>query len=69
MLEAGAPVQDVLQAAREAGRQLVTDGRISPAILQTVSRDLLPRDLYLQMANNQFRKVLDSLAATAGAQA
>ena len=69
MLEAGAPVQDVLQAAREAGRQLVTDGCISPAILQTLSRELLPRDLYLQMANNQFRKVLDSLAATAGAQA
>jgi hypothetical protein len=51
MLEQGAPVRDVLDAAREAGRQLVRDGAFVAATLDTVSRDLLPRDLFAAMLN------------------
>ncbi len=51
MLEMGAPVEDILEAAREAGRQLVRDGVISARVQQIVSRDLMPRDSYIQALN------------------
>ena len=58
MLDMGAPVGDVIDAARDAGRQLVESGNISQATLDIVSRDLLPVDVYVKMANEQFRKVM-----------
>lgn len=62
MLDMGLPVNDVLDAAREAGRQLVQDGQISPQTLQVVSRELLPLDMYLQVINQNFQQALDALA-------
>lgn len=59
MLEMGAPVNDVIDAARDAGRQLIESGNISQATLDIVSRDLLPVDVYVKMANEQFRKVME----------
>jgi len=61
MIQMGAPVQDVLTAATEAGRQLVQEGRMSPDTLSTVSRELLPRDTYIQMANQRFQQALDAV--------
>lgn len=61
MIQMGAPVQDVLTAATEAGRQLVQDGRMSPDTLSTVSRELLPRDTYIQMVNQRFQQALDTV--------
>ncbi|MCU0916709.1 MAG: flavodoxin family protein [Planctomycetes bacterium] len=51
MLQQHAPVTDVLDAARDAGRQLVEKGVIAPETLSIVSRPLLPRDLYALIAN------------------
>jgi len=48
MRDAGAGVDDVFQAATEAGRQLVRDGRMSQETLDVVARELLPRDTYMQ---------------------
>ncbi|MBM3133433.1 MAG: flavodoxin family protein [Chloroflexi bacterium] len=59
MLKMGAPVSDVLEAAREAGRQLAIEGKMSPDTLKTVSRELLPIDLYVKMVNEEFQKVID----------
>ena len=61
MSEQGAPVQDVLAAAAEAGRQLVRDGKISPDTLSTVSRELMPRDTYIQNINQNFQQTLDGV--------
>ncbi len=61
MLELGGPVDDILDAAKEAGRQLVQDGRMSPETLKVISRELLPRDAYVQMANQSFQRALDEL--------
>lgn len=61
MLEIGGLVEDVVEAAREAGRQLVRDGEISPQTLSTVSRDLMPREDYFQQANQSFQQSLDKL--------
>ena len=51
MLDQGIPVADVLDAARDAGRQLVEAGSISTETLGTVSRPLLARDQYVAIAN------------------
>ncbi len=61
MLDASAPVEDVLTAATEAGHQLVRDGRISPDTLSTVSRELLPRETYIQIVNQNFQQTLDAV--------
>jgi len=60
MLEIGGLVEDVIEAAREAGRQLVRDGRISPETLATVSRELMPRDDWIQVANQSFQQQIDA---------
>lgn len=56
MIEKGAPVDDVLEAAREAGRQLVEQGEISEETQNAVSRPLLPLESYIGMMNYFFRK-------------
>ena len=61
MMERGAPLDDVFEAAREAGRQLVQVGQMSPETLATVSRELMPLETFLQFANAHFQQVLDAL--------
>jgi len=61
MLEIGGLVEDVVEAAREAGRQLVRDGKISTETLNTVSRELMSREDYIQVANQDFQQALDAL--------
>ena len=65
MLEMGAPVRDVLDAARAAGHELVQTGAISQATMNAVSRPVLPCDDYRHFANEKFRVELDSFAKAA----
>ena len=65
MLEMGAPVHDVLEAAREAGRQLAQHGAISGDVQKAVSRDLISKQAYQEMLNKEFDR---ELAATAAAR-
>jgi multimeric flavodoxin WrbA len=61
MLEMGVPIGDIFEAAKEAGCQLITGQKISPETLDIVSRDLLPRDMYIQMLNQFIKQILDAL--------
>lgn len=61
MLDLGAPVDDVLSAAREAGRQLATTGEMAPELLRTVGRELLPQQQYVEIVNQRIRKTLEAL--------
>jgi len=61
MKKMGPPVNDVLEAAKKAGRQLVREGRMSTETLSIVSRELLPLEMYLQRANQHFQQKLDVL--------
>lgn len=61
MMKMGGPVNDVLEAAKEAGRQLVRDGKMSKETLRIVSRELLPLETYVQRANQHFQQKLDAL--------
>ncbi len=58
MTEKGEPVNDIFEAAREAGRQLVLEGRISNQVLAAISRTLLPLDIFLQSVNQRFNELL-----------
>ncbi len=61
MMKMGAPMNDIFEAAKEAGRQLAEDGKMSPESLNTVSRELVPLEMYLQVANQGFQQALDAL--------
>ncbi len=60
MVEMGIPIDDIFEAAKEAGRQLVKDGKMSPEILKIVSRELMPLEVYIQAANAIFKEALDA---------
>lgn len=61
MLRKGMPVQDVLDAAKNAGKELVKTGKISEENLKIVSRDLVSLKNYVEMTNKGFKQVLDRL--------
>jgi multimeric flavodoxin WrbA len=61
MKEMAAPLDDIFDAAKEAGRQLVRDGEMSAEALATVGRELMPREMYLQTLNDFFQQTLDAL--------
>ena len=48
MLKNGAPVTDILEAAREAGRQLARDGRMSNEVLSRISRPIISQEGMMQ---------------------
>ena len=41
--------------------KLVEDGRMSPEVLEVVSRELLPLEMYVQTINQNFQQALDAL--------
>lgn len=59
MLKKGEPVQDIFDAAREAGRELVRTGSLPAGVLSVVSRELITRESYVQRANRGIHKALD----------
>ena len=61
MADKGKPVGDIFENAREAGRQLVRDGVISSKTLDTISRSLLPLDMYPELVNRHFQQLLGQL--------
>jgi len=61
MMKMGISLDDVFEAAREAGRQLVKDGKMSAETLNIVSRELMPLEMYVKAANEMFQQALGSL--------
>jgi hypothetical protein len=43
---------DVVESAKEAGRQIVQEGKITDQTLKTVCRELMPIERYLEIANH-----------------
>lgn len=42
LIQGNFPINDIFEAAKEAGRQLVLDGIMAPETIKTVSRDITP---------------------------
>jgi len=61
MMKMGISLDDVFEAARETGRQLVRDGKMSTETLNIVSRELMPLEMYVKAANEMFQQALDAL--------
>lgn len=59
MKEMGIEPEDIFKAARDAGRQLATEGKMSKETLETVSREILPKDEYIELANKYFEETLE----------
>lgn len=52
------PIDDIFKAAREAGHQIILDGKMSEETLKIVSRELMPREEYINNANRIFQHML-----------
>ena len=61
LIDMGRSPDDVFEAAKEAGRQLVQEGKMSPEALSTVSRELARQESYVRGANQVFQQTLDAL--------
>lgn len=61
MLEMGAPIDDIFEAAKEAGCQLAKEQKMSQETLDIVSRELLPKEMYIQIVNQYFQQTLEAL--------
>ncbi len=61
MLKAGAPVQDVLEAAEAAGRELVQEGKMSEKTLSVVSRELISLTDYIQRHNQRIQQFVEMM--------
>ena len=48
-----APVNDILRAARTAGKELAETGSIASATITAVGREIVPRDVYMDMINKK----------------
>ena len=44
-------IDDIIQAAKDAGRQLITEGKMLDGTLSIVSRDIMTRDDYIKTMN------------------
>ena len=64
MVRKGIEVQDVFDAARDAGRELVRTGNISEHNPKIISRDLVSLEKYVEMTNKGFKQALDRLDST-----
>ena len=58
MLKHDLQVHDVIEAAKEAGRQIVRDGKMKEETMKTVGRELGSIDVYLEKMNADFKKAL-----------
>ncbi|MBU7014900.1 MAG: flavodoxin family protein [Theionarchaea archaeon] len=53
------PVDHIFEAARQAGNQLVREGRMSEELLDRVGSDLVSREQYISVVNSSFQRLLD----------
>ena len=60
MMKSGVSMDGILQGAKAAGRELVTDGTLSTETLGMVSRELVDQESFVERINNAYCQALDS---------
>lgn len=60
-MEMGLKIDDIFEAAKKAGQQLVEEGKISPETLNIVSREIVPLEMYVKGSNNFIKLELSKL--------
>ncbi|MCP4710948.1 MAG: flavodoxin family protein [Planctomycetes bacterium] len=61
MQDHGAPIDDIFDAARTAGEKLITDGTIPSVTQDIISRPLLPKQEFVDRANQFINQTLNSI--------
>jgi multimeric flavodoxin WrbA len=56
----GIAVDDVFVALKQAGVEVIQKGQISEGVMQIVSRELVPREAYIQRINQMFQRQIDA---------
>jgi len=64
MLKTGRPVGDVLEAAKDAGRELVKSGSIPAETLKAVGRPLMALEAFAQVATQKWQEAMDAGRST-----
>jgi len=57
--ELASPVQEVLAATAQAGREVVLEGKIQPTTQATIMQDLAPREKLGRLANAHWRQQME----------
>lgn len=60
MLKMGKPVGDVLESAKDAGRELAKNGNIPAEALKTIGRPLMPLEAFVEIANQKWQEAIDA---------
>lgn len=60
LMETGKPVTDILEAAEEAGRQLIQEQEMSARTLEVIRRELMPLEQFVASSNKVCRRMLDN---------
>ena len=55
MHERGHSMDHIFNAIRKAGKELVTEGYMAEETLDTISQDVVPREIYIDIMNSQFQ--------------
>jgi len=61
LMEMGTPLDDIFQAAKQAGQEMVQDGEMSAETVAAVRRELMPPEEYLEFCNQGTQEALDEL--------
>ena len=61
MTSRGIPINDIFEAAREAGHQLVREGKMSSEIMAAISRPLMALEEYVQSMNQIYQQAVAAL--------
>ena len=61
MIRKGLPVQEILDAAKNAGKELAQTGKMSEENLKIVSRDLVSLEEYVDITNRGFKQALSKI--------
>ncbi|MFX1492156.1 MAG: flavodoxin family protein [Promethearchaeota archaeon] len=56
----GLPVEDIFDAIKQAGKELVQMGTISSKTQKTISREIVPREEYVKRLNASFQQQIDA---------
>lgn len=61
MIKRSAPLNDIFEAVKETGYQVVKDGELSNRTVNIISRELMLLAKYIQASNQPFQQALDAL--------
>jgi hypothetical protein len=57
----GFPIDEIYGASRDAGIQLIQYGEMSSKTLETVSKEVVPSEIFVNSVNQNIQRILEKL--------